>query len=450
MGYAIPMENLASVALVILAGLWAVACVVFAVILHREGEERAVRVMAAAAAIGTAVLIGPVFLPSPGPLAAVAIIGVLALSAVVLWFAPVGQRVPLGGRPTRRVDERDIMFARARLRPGSPEFDEYYRMRPEHRQGDDRTRELPGLLSPDAEMADEVLFAAAEASFDITEALRNEVDGEPAGEQVAIEPAALVEQLKAIAVANGAIDVGVTRVFPYHVYSHIGRGEGTWGEPITTYHRWAIAFTVEMDHDTINHAPAAPAIVESAHQYVESAKIGIHMASLLRRCGWPARAHIDGNYQVIAPLVARDAGLGEIGRMGLLMTPRLGPRVRLGVVTTDAPLVADAPGDDASVLDFCAVCKKCATTCPVGAIQDGGRVPIDDGLRWAIDSDTCFRYWNVVGTDCGRCMAVCPYSHPDNAAHNLVRWAIRKSGGARRAMVWMDDLVYGRRPRPRS
>jgi len=44
----------------------------------------------------------------------------------------------------------------------------------------------------------------------------------------------------------------------------------------------------------------------------------------------------------------------------------------------------------------------------------------------------CFRYWNVIGTDCGRCMVVCPYSHPDNAAHNMVRRAIRRSGFARR------------------
>ena len=46
---------------------------------------------------------------------------------------------------------------------------------------------------------------------------------------------------------------------------------------------------------------------------------------MIRRLGYPARAHIDGNYRVIAPLVARDAGLGEIGRMGLLMTPRSRP-----------------------------------------------------------------------------------------------------------------------------
>ena len=134
--------------------------------------------------------------------------------------------------------------------------------------------------------------------------------------------------------------------------------------------------------------------------------------------------------------------------MGLLMTPELGPRVRLGVVTTDLPLVPDGRSDDTSVLDFCRICKKCAETCPSKSIPWGDREEIDGALRWRIDSDSCFRYWNTIGTDCGRCMSVCPYSHPDNAAHNLVRWAIDRSGAARRAALWLDDLFYGRRPRP--
>ena len=75
------------------------------------------------------------------------------------------------------------------------------------------------------------------------------------------------------------------------------------------------------------------------------------------------------------------------------------------------------------MLDFCTICKKCADNCPSHSIPAGDREPIDGGLRWAIDADSCFRYWNAIGTDCGRCMTVCPYSHPDNAAHNLVRWA---------------------------
>lgn len=67
----------------------------------------------------------------------------------------------------------------------------------------------------------------------------------------------------------------------------------------------------------------------------------MQLAEFMRSIGYPARAHIDGSYRVVCPLVARDAGLGEIGRMGLLMTPELGPRVRIAVVTTDLPLVPD-------------------------------------------------------------------------------------------------------------
>jgi len=84
--------------------------------------------------------------------------------------------------------------------------------------------------------------------------------------------------------------------------------------------------------------------------------------------GYAARAQIVDNYDVLATLVARDAGLGEIGRHSLLITPRLGTRVRLGLVTTDLPLVAHTWRSDASVLDFCAVCKKCADSCPSNSI----------------------------------------------------------------------------------
>jgi reductive dehalogenase len=282
----------------------------------------------------------------------------------------------------------------------------------------------------------------------VTEALREEVVGPVAGvrrERPAVEATA---EIKRLALDLGARDVGITELRPYHVYTHVGRGSGVWGEPIDVEHGRAIAFTVEMDHAVMRCAPAAPVVAESARQYVASARIAVRIASWIRSLGYPARAHIDGNYRVIAPLVALDAGLGEIGRMGLLMTPRLGPRVRLGVVTTDLPLLSDPRGDDASVIDFCNVCKKCAVNCPSRSIPTGDRERIEGGLRWSLDPDSCFQYWAAIGTDCGRCMTVCPYSHPDNAAHGLVRWAIRRSPAARRVALWLDDLFYGRRPRP--
>jgi ferredoxin len=67
-------------------------------------------------------------------------------------------------------------------------------------------------------------------------------------------------------------------------------------------------------------------------------------------------------------------------------------------------------------------------------------------MRWRVDGDACFRYWNVVGTDCARCMAVCPYSHDDNFLHNAVRWGVRRSGLFRRAAIRLDDVFYWRKP----
>jgi ferredoxin len=444
------LATVASVSLTLVAVVVLLAFVGFGLVSIAEREKRAATVAFVLAGAGSLPFFLAIGLSPSLRIGALAALAGLGLVAVITWFLPIGASLAEHGRPTRRVDERDIMFARKRLTPGSPEYESYYAMRPENRESDDLTRSLPGLLSPDAAEADPIVFAAAEAAFVIPEALRHEVDGAVAPDRCERPAAEMTAMLKRLALRNGARDVGVTELRPYHVYTHVGRGTGNYGEPIVLDHRWAIAFTVEMDYAAVRCAPAAPVVAESARQYAESAKIAVQLASLIRSLGYPARAHIDGNYRIIAPLVAWDAGLGEFGRMGILMTPGLGPRVRLGVVTTDMPLVADPPGDDASVIDFCTVCKKCAENCPSVSIPFGEREPIDGARRWAINPDTCFRYWNAIGTDCARCMTVCPYSHPDSPAHDLVRWAISRSGAARRVALWMDDLFYGRRPRAAS
>ena len=68
--------------------------------------------------------------------------------------------------------------------------------------------------------------------------------------------------------------------------------------------------------------------------------------------------------------------------------------------------------------------------------------------RWRIDQEACFTYWCAAGTDCGQCMKVCPYSHPDTLLHNLVRWGLKRSWLFRHFALRMDDLLYGRRPGP--
>ena len=65
------------------------------------------------------------------------------------------------------------------------------------------------------------------------------------------------------------------------------------------------------------------------------------------------------------------AGLGELGRNGMMITERFGARVHMpDPILTDMPLIADKPLD-IGVEDFCKVCRKCASNCPTNSITFG-------------------------------------------------------------------------------
>jgi len=348
---------------------------------------------------------------------------------------------------TERQDERAIMFSRAALKPGTGNFEKYYEEFPQHRESDDRWRKLPGLMSSASGKYERLSFTAAGASFETVEQLKSLVEGPAAEEKQEIDSDEATTFIKGWLKKLGAVSSGVTLLKDEHLYTIKGRGE-SWGQPIKKIHRYAIAFSVEMDHRQMGTAPEGPTLMESAEQYLHAGAVAAQIAVFIRRLGWEAEAHIDANYKVICPLVAKDAGLGEIGRMGLLMTPELGPRVRLGVITTDLPLNTNETSFDASVLHFCSICKKCADVCPPSAIPMGDRELIDGNRRWRLNSEACFTYWCAMGTDCGQCMRVCPYSHPNTLLHRLVRRGISNSVVFRHFALRMDDVLYGRRPRP--
>ncbi len=417
-----------------------------ALVSAREKEPRAVFVSSALAVIISApyLLLGLSDLEGRAPVIA----GLLLLTgaAALALVLPAGKkRIVEDDTPRGRIDERDIMFSRNLLEPGSARFDEYYAANPEKRAADDAFRALPGLLAEGSTMYDLYAYVAAGATEATVEYLRPLVEGEVASDRKVSDPAAATEFIKGWALKLGAMSVGVTGLRDYHKYSTVGRGDD-YGRPVELDHDYAVAFAVEMSREMVAGAPKGSIVMESYQQYLATGAIAIQIARLLRGLGYSARAHMDGNYRVVCPLVARDAGLGEIGRMGLLMTPELGPRVRLAVVTTEMPLVTDERSFDYTMIDFCARCKKCAEICPAEAIPSGDREMIDGVRRWQIDQEACFTLWCQMGTDCGRCVSVCPYSHPDNLLHELVRRGVRNSSLFRGLAIKLDDLFYGERP----
>jgi reductive dehalogenase len=370
----------------------------------------------------------------------------LTVFLTLLFFLPIGKtKMQQAGKPIQKVDERDVIFAREEYLPGTEKYDLYYATRPENREIDDKIRRLPELLAPGGKYYDPLRSAYVESQFEIQKDLVDCVDGPINNQQRPIGQKEASRTIKQMALHLGADVVGIARLNPYYVYSHVGRGPEPWGAEIKNDHPYAVAFAVEMDYGKVEEAPGIGISEETARQYAQVQRISIVLAEFIRQLGYPARAHIPGsNYQIMLPPVAYDAGLGEIGRLGYLISPRFGARIRLGGVTTGIPLEPDR-SIRFGVQDFCEKCKKCALNCPPGAIPYGSKTEVRGIEKWQLGIERCYHYWRVIGTDCGLCMKVCPFSHPDRLVHNILRQGIKRSSFARSFSVFGDDLFYGKK-----
>ncbi len=208
-----------------------------------------------------------------------------------------------------------------------------------------------------------------------------------------------------------------------------------------------------MDYDLIRTVPSALSGAATGYGYSRDAMVVLSLTQYIRNLGYDAVASM--NDSSLAIPYAIQAGLGEYGRHGLLITPTFGPRVRLGKIHTNLPLAHDQP-IRFGVKEFCDMCQRCTTACPVRAIPDGppsteryNQSNIKGVRKWSVDGERCFSYWAAQNSDCMICLRVCPYNK--DFSHWLHRLGIRLAGTPlRRFMLWLDRVLgYGERMDPR-
>lgn len=367
----------------------------------------------------------------------------------------------------KRFDEREHVFARNRaIRPGSEQYGLFYREHPEYEAFDTQRRERggpighPGVIDRPHGDAN-VAMTLAGQSMCLNLSSPEMVTPEPhfflkerlAKGKVELSPEEATERVKGYAGHLGAALVGITEINPLWIYSR--RGEifhenwEDWSREISLDHPYGIVIAEEMDLELIGPAPHTPTVIESMQNYAKGAYISTQIAAFISNLGYSATANHLRHYDAILPPLAVDAGLGEMGRLGYIMTKELGPRVRLSAVTTDLPLIPDRPVD-IGAHDFCMICKKCAACCPSRSIPEEDAPREHNGtLRWKINDETCFDYWGKIGTDCNICMKVCPWSHARTFPHRLIVWMITRNKYARRIFSVMDDIFYGKKPKPK-
>jgi len=227
--------------------------------------------------------------------------------------------------------------------------------------------------------------------------LRN-ADGPIANKQEIIDDThAMARNIKSLAKELGAGSVGVTPMTKDAVYK-----DGK------VNYKNAIVILYPMDHDEMQYVTTDRAGTETMRAYMEISKTVIKLSEKIRQMGWRARAYCEGADLLHIPL-AINAGLGELGKHGSLISREFGSSMRIATVLTDLPLSYDKPSD-IGVDDLCIGCRRCTLDCPVEAISDQKQM-VRGEKKWYVNFDKCAPYFTeAVG--CGICIEVCPWTKP--------------------------------------
>lgn len=213
--------------------------------------------------------------------------------------------------------------------------------------------------------------------------------------------------------------------------------------------KYTIVLAHAMDYEGYKCSPSFIEAATTANMYSDMATRTYKLATFIRRLGYNAIPC--GNDTAISIACAIDAGLGELSRMGLLITEKYGPRVRLTKIFTDLELKTDKP-ITFGVHEFCKVCMKCADNCPSGAISKDddysyktNNVSNMNGVnKWVIDAEKCFKFWAENNCSCGNGIATCPYNKLEEWQHDFAKLATITPGVRSLAREFDELFGYGK------
>jgi hypothetical protein len=171
----------------------------------------------------------------------------------------------------------------------------------------------------------------------------------------------------------------------------------------------AIVLSMEMDKNKIDNAPSLKTGRMVIRTYDELGIRANKIAKFVRKEGYAAEAsHPLGGSIGYVPLALR-AGMGWVGRHGLLITPEYGPRHRLAAVLTNItnlPIKKENPHQ--WIGEYCSTCGRCIKTCPGEAILETPTTS-EDGRKTHIIFDKCFQVF-AEEYGCSVCIKECLFN----------------------------------------
>lgn len=170
----------------------------------------------------------------------------------------------------------------------------------------------------------------------------------------------------------------------------------------------AIVLGMQMDWNKIKTAPSILCGIEAFRVYYELGELTIELTEYLQNLGYKAEAHHPFGGKLLFTAHAVAAGLGYMGRNGLVITPEFGPRQRWSMITTDAEIPREQRRDFTDLIDFCQTCGLCIENCLGKATLDEPIEKIEgSGIITHIDRRKCIESL-LMNNYCSNCLKVCP------------------------------------------
>jgi ferredoxin len=307
-------------------------------------------------------------------------------------------------RPGRRPSDPPVTIAIAEdllSVPGIPvrpnEVDFYSREYPLESQNVERSADRQWAMTVLTTQAYEHRKEHETLNAPLIEAARSTGEIEPTGTpDPNLDPAELTEQIREKARGMGFAEVGFTAYNRDYTYASKKR----W-----VRYDHAICLAMEQEYEPTQTIPSMAAEHTHFGTYRVEGKAGLDLADWLRSLGYHAQVHSpNDNSAVYIPMFV-EAGLGQLGANGQLLSPYFGSRARLMIITTDAPVKYDA-AVDYGIHKFCQVCQVCVQRCPARALMKEKiwyRGAEKNKLIYKRCRPVMARYLG-----CGICMKVCP------------------------------------------
>ena len=346
-----------------------------------------------------------------------------------------------------------------------------------------KQRQLTDKRRPGFEATAWSLDAAADSLLDLMDFSKNQADAKANAWQSKVEPAPTgrpettpeeaSQIVRKAAHLFGADQVGFAELDRRWVYSDYFDAETKKDHPIKfsdepgyeQYHqpmrlddgtrvipkemKYVVVLLHEWGKDVegTDHAPTLLTEGLSTLAYARMAPTLWMLAEFIRGLGYNAIPA--ANDTALSIPLAVDAGLGQLGRHGLLINPKIGSRCRISKIITDLPL-EPAGAVDSGITEFCNACLKCVPKCGTGAITKGNRSfePLDESngtgvLSWKVDAKKCMTFQIRVGTTCSTCVRRCAWTKPPHKMYAVPRFFIRnfRWRWLNKTWVWLDDRL---------